>query len=439
MMAQSLHFIDLFSGVGGFHVGLSRLGHRCVLACEKEADLRALYSHNFGIVPHGDIRRLKAPEIPPHDILCAGFPCQPFSKAGDQLGLACARDGDLFRHILRIIRVRRPRYLLLENVANLLKHADGDTYTWMRSRLNGLGYNVEERVLSPHQFGIPQIRERAFIVASVDSLSHFEWPQGSGAEPDICNVLDNWPSDAKELPEHYTKCIDVWQDFLDRIPKNEPLPSFPIWAFEYDATYPITGAPPMSRTRAELCEYRGAFGARLRCDSHQDQMARLPGYARVTNPFPAWKQTFITQNRNFFRLHRSRLKTWIPTIRDFAPSLQKLEWNCKGEARRLSKHILQFRASGVRVKRANWAPALVAMTTTQIPVVTWQRRYMTVKECARLQGLDALSFEGLAASKAYRAIGNAVSADLVERAASALIATVAQRSRRNSRLLSTAT
>lgn len=432
-MPPSLHFVDLFSGVGGFHVGLSRLGHRCVLACEKEPDLRALYSRNFGIVPHGDIRRLKAPEIPPHDILCAGFPCQPFSKAGDQLGLACARDGDLFRHMIRIIRVRRPRYVLLENVANLLRHADGDTYTWMRSCLDGMGYNVAERVLSPHQFGIPQIRARVFIVASRGSLSHFEWPHGSDDEPNICQVLDNWPTDAKELPDHYSKCIDVWQDFLDRIPKDEPLPSFPIWAFEYDANYPITGAPPLRRHCGELSKYRGAFGARLRCASHEDQMARLPGYARGNKPFPTWKQTFITQNRNFFRLHRSRLQTWIPKIRDFASSLQKLEWNCKGEARHLSRHILQFRASGVRVKRANWAPALVAMTTTQIPVVTWQRRYMTIKECARLQGLDDLSFEGLAGSQAYRAIGNAVSADLVALVASALIPAKAEQSHRKPR------
>jgi len=414
MAAKQLRFIDLFCGLGGFHIGLTRLGHRCVFACEKDADLRMLYAKHFGMHPHPDIRTLRTSEIPAHDILCAGFPCQPFSKAGDQLGFTCARDGDLFHHIVRVVRARTPRFVILENVANLLRHDGGTTYSHMRRRLTRLGYEVSEKVLSPHQFGIPQIRERLFVVACLNGLSDFTWPPCHSAQPHIKSVLDHYPTDARPLPNHYVRCIRVWQDFLDRIPTNAPLPSFPIWASEFDADYPVDGVPPQRLPVGMLRRFRGSFGQPLDCRTRDEQLSLLPRHALDERTLPTWKQTFILQNRAFFAQHRSRLTAWIQKVREFPPSLQKLEWNCQGEPRKLSRHILQFRASGLRVKRSNWAPALIAMTTTQIPVVTWQRRYMTVKECARLQGLGELTFESLAPTRAYRAIGNAVSADLVE-------------------------
>lgn len=413
-MSQSqLRFIDLFAGLGGFHVGLARLGHRCVFACEKDEQLQAVYHANFGLKPAGDIRALRAASIPTHDLLCAGFPCQPFSKAGEQLGLSCERDGDLFKKILKILAWHRPKKILLENVANLLRHEGGQTYKWMRRELERLGYALAEKVLSPHQFGIPQIRERAFIVGSVDGLEDFVWPSERETLPQIRTVLDQNPVGARGLPDHYVECLSVWQEFLDRIPHNEPLPSFPIWAFEFGATYPYEGVPPLLRHPISLARFRGSFGEPLKGLSELDRRRCLPSYARGELPFPQWKQTFIAQNREFFEHHRSRLKTWLPRLRKFAPSLQKLEWNCKGELRQLNAHILQFRASGVRVKRSNWAPTLVAMTTTQVPVIPWENRYMTVRECARLQGLGELNLDSLNSSRAYRAIGNAVSADIV--------------------------
>ena len=411
---RQLRFVDLFAGVGGFHVGLSRLNHRCVFACEKDESLRAMYRRNFGLEPAGDIRDLTLKNIPKHDVLCAGFPCQPFSKAGEQRGLNCARDGDLFSEILRILDKRCPQWFILENVANLLRHDDGATYQWMKGALEKLGYTVTQRILSPHQFGIPQIRERAFIVGSTSGLNDFEWPEPCGAAPDIRSVLDRRPGDARQLPEHYVHCLAVWQEFLDRLPANEPLPSFPIWTFEFGATYPFTEKPPLRCDPRQLARTRGSFGQRLAGLSAQERRERLPSYARGTVPFPEWKQAFIAQNRAFYDRYRRRLKSWLPKLAAFPPSLQKLEWNCKGELRRLNAHILQFRASGVRVKRSNWAPALIAMTTTQVPVISWEHRYMTVRECSRLQGLGNLDLSLLPSTRAYRAFGNAVSADLVE-------------------------
>ncbi|MFG0305558.1 MAG: DNA cytosine methyltransferase [Phycisphaerales bacterium JB040] len=421
---RPLRFIDLFAGLGGFHVGLSRLGHRCVLASESDSELRRVYLANHGLMPDADVRSLRSSEIPNHDILCAGFPCQPFSKAGEQLGLHCDRDGDLFHHIVRILEEKAPRWFILENVANLRQHGGGNTYRLMRDELEAIGYEVDELVLSPHEFDIPQIRDRLFIVGSTSGLDKFRWPDPSDSVPHISSVLDRQPSDAKQLPDHYERCIDVWQEFLDRIPSNSSLPSFPIWSFEFGATYKFTDDPPLSRSARALARERGSFGQPLSGLTSVERESRIPSYARARAPFPKWKRTFIQQNRDFYEAHKRELKPWLPKLQGFAPSLQKLEWNCKGEVRDLRRHVLQFRASGLRVKRANWAPALIAMTTTQVPVVSWESRYMTVTECARLQGLGSLSLGSLSGSRAFRAIGNAVSADLVELIARNLVGEV---------------
>ena len=129
-----LKFVDLFSGLGGFHAALSRLGHDCVFASEIDAKLQDLYHANFGIRPLADIRDCWE-DVPSHDILCAGFPCQPFSKAGNQFGFECPRSGDLFEYILRIIDRHTPRFLVFENVPNILRHADGETWARIRDSL----------------------------------------------------------------------------------------------------------------------------------------------------------------------------------------------------------------------------------------------------------------------------------------------------------------
>ena len=417
---MKLEFVDLFAGLGGFHVALARLGHRCVLASEIDFNLRQLYKHNFGLMPQSDVRRLlHEDDVPPHDLLCAGFPCQPFSKAGEQLGLACKRDGDLFCHILRILRHRRPEMVMLENVANLERHDGGTTYQQMATDLRALGYEVDQRVLSPHHFGIPQVRHRLFVVAARGGLHDFSWPEPSSCTPSINHVLDDKPSDARRISDQYSRCIEVWQDFLNRYPPEEDLPSFPIWAMEFGATYPYLRTTPAKVSQGNLGRFSGAYGRPLRELPPAERMEGLPPYAREAE-FAGWKQRFIRQNRELYSRNRHWVDDWRKKILDFPPSLQKFEWNCKGEQRRIANHILQFRASGVRVKRATAAPALIAMTTTQVPIIASEGRYMTVRECSRLQGLGDLAHLPDVPTRAYRALGNAVNADLVEQVASRL-------------------
>ncbi len=409
-------FIDLFAGLGGFHQAAVKLGGKCVFASELREELRTVYAKNFNVEPQGDIRDIEVCDIPSHDVLFAGFPCQPFSKAGKQLGWRDAVRGTLFENILEIASSKRPTLILLENVAHFVKHDSGNTYKKVRQALEALDYSVFVEEFSPHQFGIPHIRQRFYLVAISGKRVDCLWPTPqSSAVIDISSVLDRSPAEAVKLTERINECMSAWQEFLDLIPASAKLPSFPIWATEFDATYPY-GSKNLSRySKSQLVRYKGSFGEDLTGPTKSDQTKCLPSYARGSGiVFPDWKQAFIRQNRQFFATHRSLLVNWVPKLRKFPFSWQKFEWNCQGENRKLSEHILQFRASGLRVKRRTTAPSLVAMTSTQVPIITWEKRYMTLRECARLQSMGELRHlpDGEAG---MAALGNAVNVTVVER------------------------
>jgi DNA (cytosine-5)-methyltransferase 1 len=132
---ESFCFIDLFAGLGGFHLAASAIGGQCVFASELNPALRKTYQRNFGMMPAGDIRGVDTADIPSHQLLCAGFPCQPFSKAGSQDGLRDDVRGQVFFEVLRIIDAHMPPYLIFENVANFVRHDKGNTYQRIRREL----------------------------------------------------------------------------------------------------------------------------------------------------------------------------------------------------------------------------------------------------------------------------------------------------------------
>ncbi len=392
------------------------LGGQCVFACEIDEKLRANYEANFGIQPAGDIKQINPKEIPKHDLLCAGFPCQPFSKAGDQIGWKDSIRGTVFYNIVEILRNCKPKYIILENVAHFVRHDEGNTYSKVKMALEDLGYDIKHAQLSPHKFRVPQIRERMYMIGQLGGLNGFEWPkpQTNGNELSIKDVLDKKTKEAKGLSKQVIECLKVWQEFIKQYPKDEQLPSFPIWSMEFKATYPYEIDSIYDVKMRELRKKRGIFGKSLDFWFRKDLMERLPSYARYKEgTFPYWKQIFIKQNRNLYRKNKKWIDSWLPKIKKFPPSLQKLEWNCKGEKRNIWNYVIQFRASGVRVKRPTTAPSLVAMTTTQIPIIGWEKRYMTVRECARLQSMDKLKHfpEGNAA---MAALGNAVNVKVAQ-------------------------
>ena len=171
LLESEFKYIDLFAGIGGFHQAMRKLGGKCVFAAEIDEETAKTYTLNYGIESHFDITKVNPADIPKHDVLCAGFPCQSFSKAGNQLGFKDVR-GVLFFDIVRILQYHRiiyggPRFLILENVRNIVSHDSGKTWLRIKNELQQLNYNVIDHpiIASPHYFGVPQLRERAVILA----------------------------------------------------------------------------------------------------------------------------------------------------------------------------------------------------------------------------------------------------------------------------------
>lgn len=411
-----MRFIDLFAGLGGFHLAASELGTECVFASEIDPKLREIYEMNFGIEPRGDIREVDPNDIPEHDILCAGFPCQPFSKAGEQQGWQDAVRGTLFNQIIEILNQHKPVYILLENVANFEFHDNGNTNRRVKEALTSLGYSIKSARLSPHQFGVPQIRERFFIVGKLGGLDQFDWPdvQTNLSDLSIYDVIDKHPGSATPISTQVENSLHTWQDFLVTFPPSKKLPSFPIWSMEFGATYPYDMGSLFKLDMKELRKYKGNFGEGLNYRFRKEVFEKLPSHSkRMRNSFPGWKQRFIQQNRELYEDNKSWIDKWLPKIKAFPSSLQKFEWNCQGEERDIWKYVIQFRASGVRVKRPTTSPSLVAMTTTQVPIIAWEKRYMTVNEAKKLQSMESLIYMPNGGS-AYKALGNAVNVRVVK-------------------------
>lgn len=440
---RRLEFIDLFAGLGGFHLALEHLGQdygfrpECVFASELREDLRVLYSGNYNI-PFGkinsDITQLDTDEkilekIPPHKLLCAGFPCQPFSKAGKRQGFNDKEGrGILFNYIEAILRLRHPKYILLENVANLETHDGGNTWKTIKAKLEALDYDVDQKILSPHEFGIPQHRKRIYIVGVYTkyykgkkiSLKNFAFPKAEETVScHISQIVDEKPEPFVPLKDSTKHQLDVWQDFVDLcVQHTGNVPKSPIWAMEFGATYDYEDKAPAYQDVKDLIGKKGDRGKIITGPTMQDCLNQLPSYARGTKEkqFPDWKRSFIKQNRDFYTRNKPWLDDWLLNIQGWENSHIKLEWNCTlQDGTGIYNKIIQYRPSGIRVKRPTFSPALTYMGS-QVPIFPWANggRYMTETEAARLQGMSELKFGLLSRQRTFEALGNAVNVDIVK-------------------------
>ena len=390
---------------------MTALGGECVYASEIDPQAASIYEANWGLKPAGDIT-LDANDttmlVPEHDVLLAGFPCQPFSKSGKQRGMEEAR-GTLFWNIAKIVEARRPRIVLLENVRNLVGPRHKHEWDVIIETLRSLDYRVSQTplIVSPHRIspklgGRPQVRERVFIAATYDPhLSNS--PRGEVEVPDMGPVTRGWASSewdlAKDLPletavmsetgtalsRQETSWIDAWNDFVVRLRKEKPefrLPGFPIWVDSWVAEEDL----------------------------------------EILEETPAWKANFLKKNSAFYVENKLILDAWLQdwnNLDGFPASRRKLEWQAQ-DSKDLWSTVMHFRPSGIRAKKPTYLPALVAITQTS--VVGPMRRKINTREAARLQGFpDWFSFAGQPNSATYKQLGNAVNVGAVYAVMRALV------------------
>lgn len=206
-------FIDLFAGIGGFRLALESLGAKCVYSNEWDIPAQEVYKTNFGDIPEGDITKVDERSIPDHDILCAGFPCQAFSISGKQRGFEDSR-GTLFFDVARIVKEKKPKVVFMENVKNFASHDEGRTLSVVRATMEELGYTFYQKVLNSVNYGIPQKRERIYMVCFRNDLGvdDFKYPRGF--------KLINHVEDFLLKDENLVK--DLYVDRADTIYNGDP-------------------------------------------------------------------------------------------------------------------------------------------------------------------------------------------------------------------------
>lgn len=218
---RSMKIIDLFAGIGGIRLGFEAYGCDCVFTSEWDSDAQKMYEANYGHKPHGDITLIAPEDIPDHDILLGGFPCQPFSIIGKSLGFADTR-GTLFFNIEEILRVKKPYAFMLENVKQLRGHDKGRTLAVIKEKLEGLGYHVHIKILNALDFGVPQRRERIIIVGFREDLD-FEFPKPIGYYKPLSEVLEK----DEDVDPSFFASQKIAANRLEKMVKIAPNPS--IW------------------------------------------------------------------------------------------------------------------------------------------------------------------------------------------------------------------
>jgi DNA (cytosine-5)-methyltransferase 1 len=336
-----------------------------------------VYEKNYGIRPDGDISLVAAKDVPAHDILCGGFPCQPFSKAGQQRGFDDDR-GNLFFKICEIVKHHKPKYLLLENVRNLGSHDGGNTWRVIRENIRTLGYLTADEpiILNALHFDVPQNRERVMILCKREDLgplpefTPMEKNPKNSLRTHVSALIDESGVDAETLPPKMVVTEKVWDAFVRTLrKKGVVIPKFPIWTDWWDNAF------------------------------------------EETDPFYVRYKNWIDKNRNFYKEHGDVLTPWLEKARGeplWKGAVRKFEWQA-GDERGLDEVLWTPRSSGVRCKRVDYVPTLVALNTC--PIYGPLRRRLTPRELLRLQSFpDSFEYEK---KSIFKQVGNAVNVRMI--------------------------
>ena len=383
-----MKYIELFSGIGAFTQAIERIipNAECVFAADINEDCANVYKLNYGVESLCDLTKKDEKEIPDHDFCFFSPPCQAFSKGGKQLGFEEAR-GTLIFEVFRILQEKKPKYILMENVRNLVSHDKGNTIKVILNSLHELGYRTTELplILSPHQFGIPQLRERAFLPGIYDPKNANEpldFDLGhllSKDDNNVFNIIDESENNpALEVRAEDRITMQAWDEFYHNI--NVKVIGFPVWADYFK----------------EVVD---------------------------TTDFPDWKLDFVKKNQKLYKENKKFIDEWAKkwkVYEEFTPTQKKFEWQCGDKLTSVFDALIQFRPSGMRVKVPTVAPALVAMVQTS--VIGRLHRKMSLKECLRLQDFpDNFNFGNQTSHECYKQLGNSICVKVLEQVTKKLL------------------
>lgn len=390
ILKENFTYIDLFAGIGGFRLAMNNFSPKsiCLFASEINKEAAKTYELNYNHKPLGDIRKINLLELGfqvSPDVVCGGFPCQTFSKGGQQAGFKDSR-GTLFREIIRLIETyevsKRPKILILENVQNLINHDEGNTRKTIRHEISNCGYNVIKKplVVSPKDVGVPQLRNRAIILAVrndiYDGEINLTFDKKNTRSLTIKSVIQKNLTDKEKeeckLSNEQLYILDCWNEFISFIDTEDRVIGFPIWSDEFGRDYDIS-------------------------------------------IYPDWKQKIINKNRKLYSKYRKEIDNWLKKrkVREqFTPTNRKFEWQAGKDISSIYEGIIQFRPSGIRVKRLTESPALVAMNHR--PIYGPQKRYISFTEALRLQSFpDDFKFDECY-GQLFKQLGNAVNVKVIE-------------------------
>jgi len=406
---KKLKFIDLCCGIGGFHYALKNMGFECVMASDINKECRDNYEINHEIKPVGDLTKIDISTIPSFDILCAGFPCQPFSKAGERKGFEDTR-GNIFFDICKIIEHHKPKYLIMENVRNLATHDKGNSWAVIKSTIDELNYYTYDKpvILNALYFGVPQSRERVVIMCKRKDLGELPALPPISMKNAIVTSLTSIVEETVDVKYKITGKLKatekVWDKFLNMCNSNNiSIPKFPIWTDWWDSDGNNT---TVTKFNKKLSEKENKI---------KIKKAQTNFYIKYTK--------WIDKNRDFYKKHRVLLEPWLNKSREntlWLGAVRKMEWQTGCNNLNMSQVLWSPRGSGVRIKQLNYSPTLVAMAS-MIPIYGPQSRYLTPRECARLQSFPEEYLPHEKDKVAYRQFGNAVNVKMIERCGRYLI------------------